>query len=454
MEVLAASLEDSIPEELLHNLDNTASYALNRRSATFTQAGTDTYSPSGTTLIKFNINGHEYLDPSTFKVQFDIVNTDADALKILRPISSAHCFIRRARLFVGGVLCEDVDDYNRYAEMMQNLGAADSNDNIDADCTGDRFDYVAAADGAPPMSAASKYAGIKGASQKMTVSIKPFLGLLRQKKYLNLNFCPLVLELEIENDETAPLIKGIDGTAFPLADTSAKWQIKDPKVKVDLVQLDSALDNHYSEVLLQQNGKFQINYQTAHNMNQTFSTSQDDASMNVHRTISRLKCVFASLGGDRTVDGSSGPNTLLTKVNDFWSPMSHWAGTNRREHDYRGEIEYFNVSAGSKKFMDYEATSLSECFSQLRKLLGAQSNSMHNFDINKVEYHNHKCILGVDTEVLSSNALTGFSLKNGEPINVRVKLNPGVVDKINKMYVTLVSDNVLVIRSNGCEVLQ
>ena len=70
---------------------------------------TFTHPKSGTKLIRIAINGDHWLDPSTFRVMFDVVNTDTDATHRLRPLLAPWAFFRRLRVLAGGQLVEDID---------------------------------------------------------------------------------------------------------------------------------------------------------------------------------------------------------------------------------------------------------------------------------------------------------------------------------------------------------
>ena len=66
------------------------------------------------------------MDPSTFRVMFDVVNTSNDVAKELRVLGGPGSFFRRVRLLCGGVCIEDVDDYNRVDCMFSYLNNARS----------------------------------------------------------------------------------------------------------------------------------------------------------------------------------------------------------------------------------------------------------------------------------------------------------------------------------------
>ena len=51
-----------------------ASYVTNRRSVSYFVSGGNSYSPNGVKVMKFNIAGDQRMDPSTFRVMFQLNN--------------------------------------------------------------------------------------------------------------------------------------------------------------------------------------------------------------------------------------------------------------------------------------------------------------------------------------------------------------------------------------------
>ena len=69
METISNSIEDSLIDGLSYKLNSTASYITERRSSTFFASGGNVYAPnSGTKVIKLELKGEGWLDPSTLKL--------------------------------------------------------------------------------------------------------------------------------------------------------------------------------------------------------------------------------------------------------------------------------------------------------------------------------------------------------------------------------------------------
>ena len=69
----------------------------------------------------YELTGDGWLDPSTVRLTYTLVNNDGTSTRVLRPISGPWCFFRRARCLVGGAIVDDVDYYNRVHDMLHIL---------------------------------------------------------------------------------------------------------------------------------------------------------------------------------------------------------------------------------------------------------------------------------------------------------------------------------------------
>ena len=120
VEVIANSLEDTLIDGLSFKLAKTASYMTSSWSVTFHPQGSNVYSPSiGVKLINITIASHDWLDPSTCRIMFDLrKNTSGVAGLRLRPVGGSWSFSSRMRILAGGQILEDIDMYSRVHEML------------------------------------------------------------------------------------------------------------------------------------------------------------------------------------------------------------------------------------------------------------------------------------------------------------------------------------------------
>ena len=146
MEHHAQSIDDALIGGLSCKLKAGASYVTNRRSVSYFASGGNTYSPNGDKVMERNLTGDQWLDPSTFRVAFQLNNnngTNGDGLQIMvQPLTwNPAVFFRRARLICGGQVVGDIGGFNSLSLMLTDLLSED--DQHDIGCEGfGVFDFV------------------------------------------------------------------------------------------------------------------------------------------------------------------------------------------------------------------------------------------------------------------------------------------------------------------------
>ena len=449
MEGVANTVEDRLVDGLSFQLKPGASYVTERKSVTYHPQGSNIYSTNGTKLIKLLLTGDQWLDPSTFRIMFELQNNENPANgnghMQLRPLGGPHTFFRRMRILCGGQVVEDIDNYNRVHQMFTILNAKDANINERAEAFGQQFDnHQTTFD-------RNNVTGINP-GEAQTVLFKPCSGLFNQPKMLPIRYMPITIELEIVHDNTEPVLSvttsGTDNFDTS-TNTSTSWQIQNVQVKVDTVTLDNQLDNSYAEHLL--SGKaLPINYQTYVSQMQSIlsgSYGQQKVRLNVTRALSRLKNVFI------TLDKSYPTNNIVYKPwNSFYSPMESFTGADLNIYDADGEIADFQIQVGSKLFPEYPIRSHAEAYYQLRKTMG--KHDQHNsFDITQHEYRCRKFVLGIDMEKVLEAGYTGLNTRAGDLMNIRFDhTSSSNTTWATSMHIVLTSDQILEVRDSGVQV--
>jgi len=454
VEAIANGIEDKLIDGLSFRLNPGASYVTDRRSVTFHPQGSNHYSSTaGTKLIRIVITGDSWLDPSTFRIMFDLKNDEtaaADAAnnKMLRPLGAPWAFFSRMRVLCAGQLVEDIMDYNRIHQMMHYLIAKESRENDAAEA----FGFMADSQDAVTTD------NLKGITpqEAQTVMFKPLSGILNQGKMMPIRYAPITIELELVSDSNEPILSNFtgSGSTFTAANTSVKWHIENAQVKVDLCTLDNALDNSYAQHLL--SGKsLPISYNTFVSQMQTVSGG--DLRVNVSRALTRLKSVFVTLEKDLT-GSTRGVLPLRKTWNDFFSPMSDANKDGKLKHNPKGEFE-FQLQIGAKLFPEYPIRSHAEAYYQLKKTLGVQASAVHNFDVSAVEYRDHKFIIGTDCERILDAGFTGLNTRAGDLMSIKFKNNSNGISSssgtecvADRMHIVLHSDQIMEIRDTGVQV--
>ena len=458
VEAIANGVEDKLIDGLSFKLAPGASYVVDRRSVTYHPQGSNIYMPgAGTKLIRILLTGDNWLDTSTFRIMFNLNNTDDT--KELKTISGPWSFFKRMRVLCAGQLVEDIMDYNRIHEMFHILIAKESRENDAAEAFGITFDVHAWHRGEIN---AVNYNGIRP-QESMAVLFKPLSGILNQNKMLPLRYAPVTIELELVDDKREPILSGSSGIdlvddanfgtkAFNENNMSVDWQINNVQVKCDVCTLDNALDNSYAQHLL--SGKsLPITYNTFVSQMQTIA-GQDAPLINVSRALTRLKSVFVTLNKDLTTGDRS---ELMGRKNwnDFFSPMSydnHFGYSMKQMQD--GEFE-FQLQIGSKLFPEYPIRSHTEAYYQLKKTLGVQSSAVHNFDLSSIQYRDNRFIVATDCERVLDAGFTGLNTRAGDLMSIRFKFNsPGPNNErlADRLHIVLHSDQIMEIRDTGVAV--
>jgi hypothetical protein len=433
MESISSAAEEVLVDSLSFKLPGSGQYVQERRSVTFHTEGSNSYSSqAGTRVIRFKLASEGWLDPSTARFFFDVVNNDPDGgAKQVRPLGAVHAFFRRLRITMRGVVIEDIADYNRVHEMFNTLQTIGARSNDRAEGFGNNED----------INKLNTTTLLPGIDSFQTVCFKPLCGLFMQTKYIPLRYCPIEIELELA-DVSEPVISGAYG-GFTAANTSYNWKLENCMMKVDLCTLDNALDNNYVSHLL--GGKsLNIVYNTFISNIQTILSG--DTQINVSRSLSKLKSVFVSL--ERDFAGAR--NTYHNKQwNSFYSPMAIDTVTTSTTHRQVNEIESLQLQVGAFMIPQYPIRSHAECFYSLRKSLGIQANSLHSVDINGNDYRNDKFIVGLDCEKLLGLAFTGMNTKNSL---MTVKLKTAEANRANRIHILLFSEQILEINDTGVSV--
>ena len=408
MESHAQSVEDNLIDSLSFKLRPGASYVTDRKSVSFFPQGGNDYQPNGVRVIKIQLNGDSWLDPSTVKIFMDITNTTAlPADNDLRPkVDGAWAFFKRMRIMCGGQIVEDIDEFNRLSEMYHMMKPTNKRQNDAIEGFGGE---------------------VLAKDAKRTVCFTPMSGLLSQEKYLPIRYAPIQIELElVSNAADVLFVAGLH--------LSTSFKLENVQLKVDLVSLDSSLDNEYSAHLL--SGKaLPIHFSTFTCASQVITSL--NTTVNVSRALTRLKGVFVTLS-----------KSSSQEVDNFYHPM----GGN---YVYEKELE-FEMQIGSKKFPEYPIRSVSEAFYQLRKALGYHDVNAQ-MDISGTEFRSSKFVVAIDTEKVLGSSFSGYNSKSGDLLTLKLKPTGDATLEAattTKLHYCLHFDSILNIRDVGVEVLE
>jgi len=440
MESHVAATEPLVIDGLQYKLKPNGEYVTKRESVTFHPSGSNVYQPvGGTRVLRIVISDGSgaWLDPETVKLQFDVINTDTDAAKRLRPIAP-WCFFKKIRISASGALIEDFD-YARTHEMFHMMKSKElrENDQVEG------FEF--SIDDTP---SDGNYAGIAGADGKKTVCFSLLSGLLSCGKMLPLSYMKggLTIELELANSYADALVTAQANTLLTTANTSELWRIENAQIKADILTLDNGFQNSYDSHMLD-GGMLAINYMGYITSQQSITGT--NVTVNLSRQSSHLKGVFVSY--------FNAAGQRHKEANQFYHPMSMVPTYGAAQVEYTYDADYeleFQLQVGGKSFPQMPINSVAESWAQLRKAVAAYGK--HPLSTKAREYHSTKFVQGLDLEKLSGVGYTGLSTKNGEMITVKVKaVNTTTLNTHmpTSLFMVLCTDNILQISDSGVSAL-
>ena len=503
METSLSVTEDQLVDSLSFKLPSTANYILNREDVTFFPANGNEFSPTGVKIIRFMITGTGWLDPRSVRIQFKVNNRDAaNHMYLINALPQN--FIRRLRVLCGGTLIEDIDYYNRVINMLHVLYPAEKRINDSVEGFGYAFQEGNQGLDGKTLNMFDEVP-ILYRGQSRVVLFPLMCGLFTQEKYLPLRFLQgLQIELEVVNQPTDCVLQFVDRTqlaaqirgAIPdgLEAMSTNWTISEAQVKCSVIELDSQLDNEYTDHLM--SGKnIPIPISSFTHQVQTIGET-DRPTLSMSRAFTRLNKVFITFYKVPYVwtrneavgapDDAPGLRTELVawhkplrELNYFWHPnhvydwgTPFWTNNvqptrrpfmNRQGRVYQGvnsEVE-IQLQIGSKVVPVLPSRSIAEQFYGLRKAIMGENNTNTQFNLKDTEYRTYKYINCLDLQKISGAFASGLSTRTGDLITIKV-LNLVHNDKDRRwpntyadlLHATFHHDLVMSITDSGVTILE
>ena len=495
--------------ELNFGIPQSAEFVTERRQANFYPSGSSNYSPKDNKNIRFYISGdaNQYLDLSSVRLFATIENRNNDRAKFLRPLGGLHSFFYRYTATVAGTIVQDIVEYNRHCELYKSLKSKDVNEMDDVESsanpswdadyhkyangldnflqinnTGDGTNYYPAGDhnewgriGARPTR--HSMSGIPGNNGKVRVGHKPCCGLMESNYFLPLRVAPLELQFQLVSDGKEPIIvpqgngtteTDKNGYYFQSGNTATgdDWVISGVFRRLDLVNLDNSVDNRITQSLL---GGLSLKMVIPqyHTITQTFNTGGGEINMNIVKSASKLSNAFITLYRAPKTGlryGYFRPDNYLHKrwnyfyntminseINDGGDPDNNPEEVGQGFPDSTRALSW-QLQVANKKFPEKECESLSEAWYFLRRTIALFNPEQNSINISYNQYRNNKFVIGVDFQKMNSVNFSGPSTKLGSLITFKIKGTDQVIaeaEQITEIFVHLVSESVLEIRSDG-----
>jgi len=336
------------------------------------------------------------------------------------------------------------------------------------------------------------------AGESITIQM-PFLsGLFNCGKYLPLKYLQgLSIELIlVSNCKDAALMT----QALETAGEQPLWTITEPVIKCQVIQIDNALQNGFTQRLL--DGKsFPIHFTSFVTQIANAGNTQTPV-VSITRAFTRLKAAYITMfkrifrfdprgateeeryrGVECEHLGNAKEATL------FYHPQYVYNGSDpgrqfvndaidrptlgtlndaavRGYYKYNPKCEVsYQIQLGSRVFPIMEVKTSQEAYYELLKTIGAHElSSTYALDILPREYRSWKYIIGVSFENAPGSSFSGVSTRNGDLLTIKLKgchhVNDGIFDGREILpysypeyiYVVLEADMVMSVSDVGIQV--
>jgi hypothetical protein len=419
------TLEDTLSSSLNFKLSNGASYVISRQNASYFPAGSNVFSSKNNRVLKFVLDGSaQWLDPRSITLNFNIENPETDAANLLEFCGQPYILFRRIRVYSGGVLIEDLDNYNRTHHMKFILSSSEDKLSVASMGFGTKENDV------------YKQSDIV-ARGTIGVSSKLLLGIFNQDRYISLEYAPISIEIELDNSENVTFGLEADLTK------GRNYILSNARITCDLVKLDSTVENEYISQMLGGNKLY-------YPLNSCFTTNSQMITnfkflITVQRSFSKLKGIFLSLYVQKGPPASVAELRKSKENTTFYHPME---GT----YDFEKNLEFY-ISVGSERYPIYPIQNSAEAFERV-KLLGKNVFNTRSSDLKLNQYTNDKFIVGFNLDKMPNHLMTGLNTKSGTVLTI--SCNPKNTIPWNytygKLFYTLVYDQIMEISDTGIQV--
>ena len=181
----------------------------------FYASGGNQYSSCGVKVCKCNIVSDQWLDPSRFRVMFTLSNLNpASPINAIKPLHwNPAVLFRRCRVTCGGVVIENMNEFNRLSLTMTALKPVDEQkdvamrglclfDRVNDSAESEATDWNTGRDGLDDADERKSYRvsdwdEASATKHRRTILFKPMFGIIDQEKLTPLRYAPLQFELEL-----------------------------------------------------------------------------------------------------------------------------------------------------------------------------------------------------------------------------------------------------------------
>ena len=438
MDLVVSGTDDTLVEQLSFKLPSTASYANERRLVSAFPSGASQFSPDGVRVARFVITGENWLDPSTLRLAFKLKNLSAT--QTLQLVRGPWCLFDQVRLLIGGVEVERIGGpyYGRQHELFRCLLMPNAWNIESTNEDGTRYELNSYPQVEPK---------IIGPGQYLSLNLIPLLGILNAQKYLPIRYMGgMQLEFTLCNANEA---------LHPNSQ-SRTYQIERAEMRMSVVRLDSALENSFSQLMLQGRA-LQFHIKTLHMQQQALPAANTEVQVSLVRALSRLAGLFISFVAPQTYVNAGGANINtppgLTHLHkSFTNPSATITGVPAQAANEA--LISWQVQIGPKNYPEASPCSnLAESFSLLRQAVGVYDESIRTTSINEAGYRNTQFVIGVPMQIVVGQPFSSVNTRSGDLLTVKVNNLDQFAYQAGRIFVHMVAETIVELRESGVQVL-
>ena len=466
-----ASLNDALVPSLSFQLPKAASYVVSRQSQQVFPTGGSEFRPTGgTSLIRINLSTDAWWDPLTMRLRFKFTNncnvgapgqnpdTMSSGLNLLGPPG---ILFQRWRVLCGGTVLSDSGIYGaREYYMWYNLlrdPLRVVGDNIEAPWTHGDGQYNWGIYGVPD------------APQNFRYFVIPLpCGIFNQSLYLHGTSAPLVLELMLNPDPTAPFMPQSDPNG-DLITIPPNWSISEVSIVGDTIRLSSDFQNNFDSLLLA-GSSIPYPFCSCFTQYQVVVPGTNSIQVIAQRAFSRVRAILVHFSGTPPVLADMpvkirpyGTDSEGTRAAVSCKDVNYFCGPAGKDPSTFGDLLEAQLHVGGLVVPSLPQRGLSTQFMYLRQCV--QQSYLGAMNISSLdEYGAVSYILGFQLErAPRDSSFSGISLMAGQTVTLVLNnilppngVNPDEIAEnanglISGVYLTFIYDSVLNVTGAGAE---
>jgi hypothetical protein len=279
--------------------DKMANYVQKRESTQFFAPGT-TYSPSGSKVIRIDINGAGFLMPDSVVLRALVRNKGAAGAKLCPLTPDLACMISEIKVTMGGTEVERITSYNRIHEMLMRGTSAAKRGNL-----------AAMGFGADGTDGGGTPIAVDGA---LKVLGRPLCGICNTHNYIPLWLLSTGVQFEIT------LVDSSSAAVQSGTNKSELWQLEQVSVMCDVISVSSELMESFAQHTLNSRSLTLSALRSYTTIVYTNTAAQ--ALLTIPRALTRLNAVFVTYVRNAALTGG-----VAKLGNTFHAPGAAADGT-------------------------------------------------------------------------------------------------------------------------------